>query len=255
MEALRPRLKASMVLAVMVLSLGLPRIGAAALSTGDLIRLKNAGLSDNTIQLIVESGYGNIDRVIKLKDAGFKDDTIVSVIRSDLKEGVAAPAPAARSEGGAAIETVQGKVAAAAPSTKPTPVAVNEVVNFETNAKVKMQRYLVTSGDGLLMNDVEIDAATVSIVDGKILKVTFPKNSGGYSGYLFRVAEFTNPFYWDVNKEDTITSGSRKDSYVLKSSSSHAGRPATGGSHYWVISFEPAKPELAQWIERARITN
>jgi hypothetical protein len=233
MRAVRSRIKTSMVLVLMALSLSLPRVGTAALSTGDLIRLKNAGLSDNTIQLIVESGYSNIDRVIKLKDAGFKDDTIVSVIRSDLKEGVAAPAPATQSRTGAA----------------------SEVVNFETNARVNIQRYLVTSGDGLLMNDVEIDAAMVSVVGGKTLKLEFPKNSGGYSGYIFRLAEFKSPFYWDVNKDDTITPGPRKNIYVLKSTMSHAGRPETNGTHYWVISFEPAKPEIAQWIERARIAN
>jgi hypothetical protein len=181
----------------------------------------------------VESGYSNIDRVIKLKEAGFKDDTIVSVIRSDLKEGVAARTPTTRSGTGSA----------------------SEVVNFETSARVKIERYLVTSGDGLLMNDVQIDAAMVSIVGGKTLKLEFPKNSGGYSGYILRLAEFKSPFYWYVNKEDTITPGPRKNIYVLKSTMSHAGRPETDGSHYWVISFEPAKPEIAQWIERARIAN
>ena len=242
-------------LVLMALSLSLPRVGTAALSTGDLIRLKNAGLSDNTIQLIVESGYSNIDRVIKLKDAGFKDDTIVSVIRSDLKEGVAAPVPTTRSGTGTASEAVKDVVATPTPTTRSGTSAASEVVNFETNARVNIQRYLVTSGDGLLMNDVEIDAAMVSIVDGKILKLEFPKNSGGYSGYIFRLAEFKSPFYWDVNKDDTITPGPRKNIYVLKSTMSHAGRPETNGSHYWVISFEPAKPEIAQWIERARIAN
>jgi hypothetical protein len=255
MRAVRSRIKTSMMLVLVALSLGLPGTGAAALSTGDLIRLKSSGLSDNTIQLIVDSGYSNIDRVIKLKEAGFKDETIASVVRGDLKEAGAASAPTMRSGTGAASDAVKEGAAPPKPITRSGTDAAGEVVNFETKARVRIERYLATSGDGLLTNDVEIDAAMVSIVNDKTLKLDFPKNSGGYGGYILRLAEFKSPFYWDVNKDDTVTPDPRKNIYVLKSTKFHAGRPQADGSHYWVISFAPAKPEFAEWIARARIAN
>lgn len=53
---------------------------ACALTSRDLIRLKKAGVPENLIILMLDSGYGNADEVIALEKAGFSAETIQAFI-------------------------------------------------------------------------------------------------------------------------------------------------------------------------------
>lgn len=53
---------------------------AFALTSQDLIRLKKAGVPENLIVLMLESGYENADEVVSLEKAGFSAETIEAFI-------------------------------------------------------------------------------------------------------------------------------------------------------------------------------
>ena len=215
---------------ILVLMLGLPFVALAVPSTDELIALKNSGVSEEIVQVIVESGYGDLARVIQLKKAGFKDDTILSVIKADLKE---AKAPASSSANG-------------------DKKAASEAIDAQTSARMKIQWYMVYRGNAMLQNSQDIDVAKISMIGGKTLRFEWTEKGGlGLLDLAYRKS-FSSPFYWDIDKQDTTGPGAAGYSYALKSASGHRGRPDTDASHYWVVSFEPAGQELARWIEKAR---
>lgn len=210
--------------------LGLPFAALAVPSTDELIALKNSGVSEDIVRVVLESGYGDLARIIRLKKAGFKDDTILSVIKADLKE---AKAPASS-------------------SAIPDKQAASEAIDAETTARMKIQWYMVYRGNAMLQNSQEIDGAKISMIGGKTLRFEWTEKGGlGLLDFAYK-KPFSSPFYWDIDKEDGIGPGAPGYPYALKSVSGHRGRPETDASHYWVVSFEPAGQAFARWIEKVR---
>ncbi len=208
----------------------LPFAALAVPGTEQLIALKNSGVSEEVVRVIVESGYGDVARVLQLKNAGFKDDTILSVIKADLKEGQLS----------------------ASSTGNPGKQSASDVVDARTTARVKIQWYMVYRGNAMLQNSQEIDGATLSMIGGKSLRFEWADKGGmGLLDFAYK-KPFTSPFYWDFDKEDAIASGTPGYAYTLKSATAHRGRPDTDGSHYWIVSFDPAGQEFSRWIEKAR---
>lgn len=209
----------------------------AALTTEDLTRLKASGLGEGVILFMVESGYADVDRVLKLKEAGFSDETISAVVRSDLKAGgEAAPQPKS--------------VAPTRPSVEPATQAVaqtsGEVALLWTSAQVKIEQYLVR-GEPVVKNSQDIPGATVTLLEGRRLKIEW--DASKVPANFFRRKPFTSPFYWDLDKSDGLHGVSPKDnSFVLRTGHGHQGQPAADKAHSWIVHVTPDSPELAKRI-------
>jgi len=238
----------SIVLVVLVLSVGLSLRADAAMSTDELIQLKEAGLSESIIQLMVDSGYDDVNRVLRLKEAGFKDDTILSVIQSDLKESGTAPSSAAMPA------TPSASVPATASVAVPATETAGEIVDFSTGAKVRIVHFLIYRNNPVEQNSDAYEAATMTMVGGNTLKIEWSKEDGRTVGLLLK-KPFKSPFYWNISSGDSFAPGKDQNTFVLKSSTNRVGQPETDGTHYWEISFEPANAEIVQWIERAHAAN
>ena len=209
----------------------------AALMTEDLTRLKASGLGEGVIRFMVESGYADVDRVLRLKEAGFSDETISAVVRSDLKAGGgAAPQPANAGPTRPAVEPAANVAVEVAP----------EVVTLKTSAQVKIEQYLVR-GEPVVKNSQDIPGATVTLIDGRRLKIEW--DASKVPANFFRRKPFTSPFYWDLDKSDGLHSVNPKDnSFVLRTGHAHQGQPAAGKSHSWIVYVTPDSPELAKRI-------
>jgi len=205
----------------------------AALTTDELTRLKSSGLGEDVIRFMVENDYGNVDRVVRLKEAGFADETVSSVIRNDLKAGGEAKPPAPR--------PAQARPAA-------VPVADAAAI-MQTSAKVRIEQYWV-HGEPIVQNSQDIQNATVSLLQGRRLKIEWDESQG--KGNLFRGKPFTSPFYWDLDKSDGLYSVDPKDnSFTLRTGYSHRGRPTADKSHYWIVNLTPQSPDLVKRIRES----
>jgi hypothetical protein len=223
------RTEITLVFLLAVLSMVFAGSAAAALTTEDLVRLKTAGVSEDLIRLIVENGYSDVGRVVKLKEAGFRDETILSVVTSDLKE-VKAPSPT--------------------PVAQPAKAAPDPVVDIQTPAKVKIERYLV-HGDPILQNSQEIANATVALA-GRRITFEWPTRKLLDLIDIFEMNPFAPPFVWDLSREDKLRAmDGRNAGFVLTSTRSHQGRPTTDDTHYWVVSIEPQNPVMIQQVRKA----
>ncbi|MFZ0106149.1 MAG: hypothetical protein WAK92_04740 [Thiobacillus sp.] len=210
----------------------------AALTTEELTRLKTSGLGEDVIRFMVENGYDNVDRVVRLKEAGFADETISSVIRTDLKEG-----------GEAALPKPQP-----AQAKQPQPVVervskTDAPVTMQTSAKVKIERYLVV-GDPIVLNSQDIQKATISLLQGRRLKIEWdPSEPGSTLSNIHLNKPFETPFYWDLEKGDGLQSVNPKDnSFILRTGRSHQGSPTSNKSHRWVLHLTPDSPDLVKRI-------
>ncbi|MGE5174262.1 MAG: hypothetical protein ACM3MD_10600 [Betaproteobacteria bacterium] len=185
---------------------------SVALTTDDMLRLKNAGISEETIIVMVESGYQDVEKVLKLKEAGFADQSILAIVKGEVKNNL-------------------GK----------------ERIISETTANAKIMWYLVFRGKPVLQNSKVIDDAKVSVVDNSSVKLEW-KEKGGL-GLLdeLKVKAFTSPFYWVINKDDTLEPGEGYP-FVLKSTTAHQGKPDSDGSHYWMLYLEPRDAKIADSI-------
>ena len=208
----------------------------AALTTEELTRLKTVGLGEDVIRFMIESGYGNVDRVVKLKEAGFTDETISSVIRSDLKGAGEARQPTPQPE----------KARQAQPVAEPI---ADATAIMQTPAKVRIEHHLVL-GDPIIQNLQEIQNATVSLLEGRRLKIEWDDSKAPSTlGSLFLGKPFASPFYWDLEKGDGLVSVNPKDnSFVLRTGRSHQGRPAADKSHSWIVYLTPNSPDLSKRI-------
>lgn len=208
----------------------------AALTTEELTRLKTVGLGEDVIRFMIENGYGNVDRVVKLKEAGFTDETISSVIRSDLKGAGEAQQPTPQPE----------KAKLAQPVAKPI---ADATAIMQTPAKVRIEHHLVL-GDPIIQNLQEIQNATVSLLEGRRLKIEWDDSKAPSTlGSLFLGKPFASPFYWDLEKGDGLVSVNPKDnSFVLRTGRSHKGRPAADKSHSWIVYLTPNSPDLSKRI-------
>ena len=210
----------------------------AVLTTEELTRLKTSGLGENVIRFMIENDYGNVDRVVKLKEAGFADETVSSVIRNDLKTGGEAKLPPLQPE----------KAKPAQPVAKPVAEAT---AIMRTSAKVMIEQYLAL-GDPIVQNSLDIPNATVSLLQGRQLKIEWDSSKivSTLSNAL-RGKPFANPFYWDLDKSDGLYSVNPKDnSFILRTGYSRKGRPTTSNSHYWIVHFTPQGPDLEKQIRK-----
>ena len=210
----------------------------AALTTEELTRLKTVGLGEDVIRFMIENGYDNVDRVVRLKEAGFADETISSVIRNDLKEGGEATLP----------KPQPAEVRQAQPVAEKTAKA-DAPVTMQTSAKVKIERYLVV-GDPIVLNSQDIRNATVSLLQGRRLKIEWdPGEPGSTLSNIHLDKPFSTPFYWDLEKGDGLQSVNPKDnSFILRTGRSHQGSPTSNKSHRWVLHLTPDSPDLVKRI-------
>ena len=217
-------------------AMALASSGAAlgALTTDELTRLKASGLGEDVIRFMIESDYGNVERVVRLKEAGFADETIATVIRNDLKSGGEEPQrPAPRAETTATAQPAAAQAAEAA-------------ALFRATGTVKIEQYLVR-GEPVVQNAQDIPGATISLLEGRRLKIDW--DPAKVPANFFRRKPFTPPFYWDLDKSDGLHAVSQKDNaFVLRTGHAHRGRPETGTARAWVVHVTPDSPELAQRI-------
>jgi len=211
----------------------------AALTTEELTRLKASGLGEDVIRFMVESDYANVDRVVRLKEAGFADETVSSVIRNDLKAGGQAKLPAPQPE----------QPRQAQPAAEP---AAEAAAIMQTSAKVRIEQYWV-HGEPVVQNSQDIQNATISLLQGRRLKIEWDNSKGASTpGNFFRGKPFASPFYWDLDKSDGLYSVNPKDnSFVLRTGYSHRGRPTADKSHYWMVHLTPQSPDLAKKIRES----
>lgn len=190
---------------------------AFALTTDQMLNLKKSGITEETIVLMVESGYGDVEKILNLKAAGFQEENIRTVIKAESKNG-----------------------------------SGSEKISKTTTARVKIQRYLKFRGSPVLQKSRTIDKAILSLVDGSNLKLEW-KDTGGL-GLLdeFKPKGFKNPFYWTINaREDVLLPGAEGYAHLLKSGVHHKGMPDTDHSHYWLLYFDMEDRELADLIKAA----
>lgn len=174
-----------------------------ALTAGDMVRLKQAGIPEDIIAVMVENNYQDVEKVIKLKEAGFKDQTIISIVKGESQNNL-------------------GK----------------ERITIETTGRVKILWYLVYRGNPVLQNSQAIDDVKLSLVDDAVLKLEW-KDQGGL-GLLDEIKKkaFKSPFYWTMNQDDSLEKGNDGYAHVLKSTTAHQGKPDTDGSHYWMLYLQ-----------------
>lgn len=208
----------------------------AVLTTEELTRLKVSNLGESVIRLMIESDYDNVDRVMKLKQAGFSDETIVSVIRGDLKAGGEAKQPALQPE----------KSERLTPVTEPVAEAK---VSLQTSAKVTIEQYLAV-GDPVVQNGQEIRNATISLLEGRRMKIEWSDSKPSGLVNFLRAKPFASPFYWDLDKGDGLHSVNLKDgSFTLQTGYSHPGQPSVDRARYWVVQVSPESSDLVKRIK------
>lgn len=185
-----------------------------ALTTDDMLRLKKAGIPEDVIVLMVDNGYKDADKIIKLKEAGFKDENIITIIKGEVKNK-----------------------------------ATVEKINFETAARVKILWYLMYREKPVLQNSQVEDHVKISLVDDGIVKLEWKEETGLGMLDALKKKAFKSPFYWVINKEDSLEPGKEGYSLSLKSALNHTGKPDTDGSHYWLVYFEPNDVKIADHIK------
>ncbi len=214
----------------------------AVLTTEQLTRLKVSNLGESVIRLMIESDYDNVDRVMKLKQAGFSDETITSVIRGDLKAGSEAKRPTLPPKR-PALEPE--KVEQLTPMTEPVAEAK---VSLQTSAKVTIEQYLAV-GDPVVQNGQEIRNATISLLEDRRMKIEWNDSKPSGLVNFLRAKPFASPFYWDLDKGDSLHSVNSKDgSFILQTGYSHPGQPTVDRARYWVVQVSPESPDLVKRI-------
>lgn len=214
----------------------------AVLPTEDLTRMKASNVGESVIRLMIENDYDDVERVMKLKQAGFSDETITSVIKGDLKsrsetkQSVLQPERAAREP--EAIE--QSKPAIAS--------IVDAKAILRTPAKVTIEQYIAV-GEPMVQNGQEIQHATISLLESRRMKIEWKDSKPSGLVNFSRGKPFTSPFYWDLDKDDSLHGISSKDgSFTLRTGYSHPGQPAVNRSRYWVIHVSPENHDLMKRI-------
>lgn len=195
-----------------------------ALTTDELLQLKQAGVSEDVILFMVEANYTDVDRVVKLKGAGFKDETILSIIKNDLKD-----------RHSAAPSTGEMKRDVAGKSDEKG-----------TTSKIKIMWYVSYGGGPVLLAKQEEDNAMI-IVEAEALKFEWEDKS---AFNILLKKPFRSPFFWDINKDDTLGPGGKGFTYMLQSTMNRKGRPDTDGSHYWVVYLDPNDTKIVDYVKK-----
>lgn len=225
----------------------------AALSTGALTRLKASGLGEETIRLMIDNGYEDVDRILELKEAGFSDETIVSVIRSDLGTGGEPRRPVPQAQGMDPVPPMPpAQHVQYAQSVEPAQAVADAPVLLRAAAKVRIEQY-VGLGEPVVQNSQDVPEATVSLLEGRRLKIEWgPDKSASTLGRLIWRKPFPSPFYWDLGKSDQLHRVSARDnSFTLRTGHLHAGSPATNKSQFWLVHVSSDNPDLATRIMEA----
>lgn len=244
--------KARLVIAALVLAASGNTL-AAALTTEELTRLKMSGLGEDVIRFMIENGYSKVDRVLKLKEAGFADETISTVIKTDLKEGNAAsPPPSVPAQANQTpARAVPANIPVAVPATAATSATTAEAKAIaQTTAKVRIEHYQAL-GEPVILKSQDIQTATVSLLEGRILRIEWDASKVSRSlGNLFLGKPLESPFYWDLQKDDTLLDVNPKDnSFVLRTARLHQGQPKVNKSQYWLLYLTPQSPELSKQLQ------
>lgn len=193
-----------------------------ALTTDELLQLKKAGIPEDIILFMVDSDYKDVDKVLKLKDAGFKDETILSIIKKDLK----------------------GKPSAEILKKETAKSVSAQGGGAEMTSKIKILWYASYGGGPVLLAKQEEDNARVAVEAGT-LKFEWADKS--VLSILLK-KPFKSPFFWDIDKDDTLGPGKDSYPYMLQSSVKHKGKPETDASHFWVVYLNPADTKILDSI-------
>ena len=156
---------------------------------------------------------------------------------------------------GAGIDHLHKGQLTAKPAVEPaakSPVvaAAEPAAIMQTSAKVTIEQYLAV-GDPIIQNGQDIPNATISLLQGRRLKIEWESEKAASSvGNFLRGKPFASPFYWDLDKDDALHSVNPKDnSFILRTGRSHQGKPTTAGkSGYWILHVTPDSPDLAKRI-------
>ena len=220
--------KTAVTLVILLSFLSLPAMDAAALTTEELLRLKEAGVSEEVVVYMVEARYKDVEKVCKLKEAGYKDQTLLAVIKSDVE--IAMEAPGAPEK---------GKIAAPKKTT------------FQTTGKIKILWHLIYQGKPVVQNKFTADNVTISFVNDNTVK--FEWNDKENLGLLevFRRRPFRTPFYWEIAADDTFVPGQEGSAWMLKSAPRRREKPAADDSHFWIVFFEPKDGRITDYIKKA----
>jgi len=199
---------------------------ASALTTEEMINLKKAGVSEDSIVWMVEHGYKDADKVLKLKKADFKDENIQAIIKSEAGHQSAKGISETRND------------------------SFSAQADLKTPARIKIIWYRIFHDKPLLQNKETIDNARIAIA-GKTLQITWPKREGMNPLNAFQKEPFESPFYWELNKNDILETGEEGYNYKLQTDLSHKGKPDMDDVHYWVIYLDPENSKLIEHIKQA----
>lgn len=221
------RLKSASAVAVLAILFLFPVKNALALATEELLRLKQAGISEELIVYIVEADYRDIDKVLRLKEAGFTDQALLAIVRSETTK------PAS---GGVSAEEAG-------------PTASEKTV-FETGGRIKILWYLLYQGKPVLQNHQSVEDARILLVGDNVIR--FEWNVKEELGLLevFRRRPFTSPFAWEIQPGDVLEPGKEGYPWALQSTIGHKGHPPTDGKHYWIVYFEPKDPAITDRLKQ-----
>ncbi len=220
--------KTAVTFVILLSFLSLPAMGAAGLTTEELLRLKNAGVAEEVVVYMVEFHYNDVEKVCKLKEAGYTDQTLLAVIKSEVESALEAPGAPRKDK-----------------------FAAPEKTTFQTTGKIKILWHIIYQGKPVVQNKFTADNATISFVNDNTVK--FEWNDKEDLGLLevFRRRPFRSPFYWEIAADDTLVPGKEGSPWMLKSAASHRGKPATDDKHFWIVSFEPRDDRIADHIRKA----
>lgn len=194
-----------------------------ALSADEMIRLKQAGVSEPVIILMIQGDYKDAGNILKLKEAGFTDETIETFIKSELKENAARPPSDARGMAG--------------------DLAEEEVVG-ESPARIKIMWYMVYRGEPVLQNSKVINDAKLSVDADNSIKFEWKDETGLGMLDLVKQKWLKSPLYWNIVPGDVLLPGQDGYKNILRSERGHRGQPDTDESHYWMIYLDPENPRV-----------
>lgn len=221
-------MRAQIIALVIILS-GIALLSTAtsfALTTDELVQLKKAGISEDIILFMLDADYKDVGKVLKLKEVGFKDDTILSIIKNDLK---GEPSSEIKKQ-----DTI-----------KDVFVKSGDAVII---SKIKILWYTSFKSGPVLQSSQAVNNAKIVATGPESLR--FEWEDKGLLDMIFK-SPFKSPFYWDINKDDTLGPGKDGYAYTLKATVNHKGKPETDGSHYWVVYLDTKDTKIIDFIKQS----
>ncbi len=208
--------------------------GVHAFTTDELIRLKEAGISEETIVFLVENGCADADRVLRLAKAGFKEETIRAIVTADANAGRKLPA-------GGVDDGGRTEAPSASPGTGPS----------ETAVRARIDWYMIFRGEPLRRNFQDLEDAKGSLVEGRTIRIAHRTDSGAGLLELFRKKAFPSPFLWNLEGTESFKADADGYRCVITSVGNRRGKPPSDGSHFWVLSLDPKDPGFCDSVREA----